>query len=212
MYTLSIRSLIFLSCPDQTDFVLPPRLELRSLRKDGSQSQEISSASNIGDSWWERRSPNYPPCTEYARTSHGMTSSPIGRNKKGYPSLVCIDKNKEDFFFLFNWYIYVLPSVDSPFKRSKKNGAVKPKGYWREREHQRQYLIEFAESMGFDPLVPENWKNITKTMICSRKVKFQFFQMLSSHILFIEGTHLVGNNNFEERTAECFSWATVYRY
>jgi len=69
--------------------------------------------------------------------------------------------------------------LESPFKRSRsKNGAVKPKGYWREREHQRQYLIEFAESMGFDPLVPENWKNITKTMICSRKVRaiFSFFQ------------------------------------
>ncbi len=34
--------------------------------------------------------------------------------------------------------------------------------YWKSTDFQQQIFIEFAAHKGFDPLVPDNWKNIKK--------------------------------------------------
>ena len=40
----------------------------------------------------------------------------------------------------------------------KTRSATHPKGYWRHIENRRKFLREFADKMGFDPTVPENWR------------------------------------------------------
>jgi len=46
-----------------------------------------------------------------------------------------------------------------------------PKGYWREKQHRRDFFNEFAKEKGFDPSVPENWYSVTAAQI-SKKVTY----------------------------------------
>ncbi len=32
--------------------------------------------------------------------------------------------------------------------------------YWTNHDNRRKFFVEFASQKGFDPLVPENWKNV----------------------------------------------------
>jgi len=36
--------------------------------------------------------------------------------------------------------------------------AHKP-GYWRNLEHRKKFLLEFANKMGFDPMIADNWQH-----------------------------------------------------
>ena len=59
-------------------------------------------------------------------------------------------------------------SIVLPSKRPKSTHA--PKRHWKSIENRRAFFTKFAEEMGFDPLVPENWHPITKKQIKAKKV------------------------------------------
>ncbi len=42
--------------------------------------------------------------------------------------------------------------------------------WWKSPHNRRNFLIEFASQHNFDPLVPENWKNIHDKDICDKQV------------------------------------------
>lgn len=60
----------------------------------------------------------------------------------------------------------------------------KKAGYWEDREVRREFLFAFAEKMGFDPLVKDNWKGMKYKLhankvqnpfpICNRRVDYYF--------------------------------------
>jgi len=50
----------------------------------------------------------------------------------------------------------------------KRDG--KPKGYWKIRENRTKFFLDFAAEKGFDPYVPENWRNVTYTELREKKV------------------------------------------
>ena len=59
-------------------------------------------------------------------------------------------------------------SIVLPSKRPKSTHA--PKRHWKSIENRRAFFTKFAEEMGFDPLVPENWYPITKKQVKAKKV------------------------------------------
>jgi len=44
----------------------------------------------------------------------------------------------------------------------------KPKLFWRNKQTQRSFFIKVAAELGFDPLVPENWKHVTKKQLIAK--------------------------------------------
>jgi len=52
--------------------------------------------------------------------------------------------------------------------------AGNPNGYWRSIVNRQKYFFELAASLGFDPLVPENWKRATKAHIIMNQV-FKYY-------------------------------------
>jgi len=47
------------------------------------------------------------------------------------------------------------------------------KGHWLEKKHVREFFIEYAQSMQFDPLEPTNWINIPVKYIVAQQVHCQ---------------------------------------
>lgn len=43
-------------------------------------------------------------------------------------------------------------------KRTKPSSGILEKGYWNNREHRMQFVLDFAKEMGFDPKIEQNWK------------------------------------------------------
>lgn len=56
----------------------------------------------------------------------------------------------------------------------------KPRGYWRDNEHRKQYFIEFAKAQGFDPFDSKRWAQVSPLDVHSSKVALQ----LSISLLF----------------------------
>jgi hypothetical protein len=63
--------------------------------------------------------------------------------------------------------LFIAPPLIKP--KSKK----KQRGYWMSIENRRKFFIEFAQEMGFDPFVPENWNNVTYAKIIEKKVNIR---------------------------------------
>jgi len=66
---------------------------------------------------------------------------------------------------------YIIRSVSdlvppSPHITEKR----KPKGYWQDINNRRKVLTEFAEEMGFDPTVYENWRKVPFVEFVAKKV------------------------------------------
>ena len=61
-----------------------------------------------------------------------------------------------------------LKNVGAPLRQFGKK-RKRPNGFWASAENRRKVFCEFAEEMGFDPLLPENWNNITWQQVCSMK-------------------------------------------
>ncbi len=88
--------------------------------------------------------------------------------------------------------------------------------YWRSTENQRKFFIEFASQKGFDPLIPENWDNITKEDI-SKQVRRRLLGC--SIILLLQGGAFVSTyyDNFQQALLEllpniglCFYFDKLY--
>lgn len=52
---------------------------------------------------------------------------------------------------------------------------VKPKGFWLDSTHRRNYFLDFAREMGFDPRNPDNWKNITRIQVIEKMVQYSLY-------------------------------------
>ena len=48
------------------------------------------------------------------------------------------------------------PSLKAAGKRK-----LQKSGHWSNRENRRQFLLKFAEELGFDPMIKSNWKGKT---------------------------------------------------
>jgi len=69
-----------------------------------------------------------------------------------------------------------------------RSDAKHPKGYWHDSEHRKKFFYEVAKDMGFDPLQPDAWRNVTFSAIVARKV----------NIFFLSYQTLVTSSNFRE--------------
>jgi len=47
----------------------------------------------------------------------------------------------------------------------------KPKGYWKYEDNTRNYFVQYANEMGFDPFVASNWEKLTVDQFAAQ-VKF----------------------------------------
>jgi len=45
-----------------------------------------------------------------------------------------------------------------------------PKGYWKDPENRKQFLVSLAEGMGADPADPATWRHVTVEMVHAKKV------------------------------------------
>ena len=57
-----------------------------------------------------------------------------------------------------------------PIRKGRKV-AAKPKGFWWDPTNRRRFLTEIADEMGFDPLNPDGWANITNAHIYRKHVR-----------------------------------------
>jgi len=85
-------------------------------------------------------------------------------------------------------------------KRKRRKSKPKPKDYWTIRDNRRDYFVQFAESMKFDPTKAENWKNVTLKQLVAKQVSLPF--IYSIHLLFI--LNLVGMG-----TSATLSWMAL---
>lgn len=46
----------------------------------------------------------------------------------------------------------------------------KPRGHWKRVENRRQYFIDYANAMGFDPFVPSNWDMVRSVDVKKKQV------------------------------------------
>jgi len=44
------------------------------------------------------------------------------------------------------------------------------KGFWDNKDNRRQFFLELANELGFDPMVPENWHKVSDAQILAKKV------------------------------------------
>lgn len=65
------------------------------------------------------------------------------------------------------------------------------KGHWVNKDNCRQFFIDFAKEKGFDPMVPDNWKNVTQSQIKEKGVR-----ALKWHLIVIHREICSGRWNF----------------
>ena len=51
-----------------------------------------------------------------------------------------------------------------------KDTNKQPKGYWKDPENRKQFLVSLAEGMGADPADPATWRHVTVEMVHAKKV------------------------------------------
>jgi hypothetical protein len=52
--------------------------------------------------------------------------------------------------------------------------------YWQNKENRRKFLDQYAKEKGFDPLLPENWYNISSSVVLQHpKVCQPIFEITS---------------------------------
>ena len=61
-------------------------------------------------------------------------------------------------------------TIDKQEETKKKE--IRKAGYWEDRKHRREFLLDFAKNMGFDPAIASNWKG-TKFKIQASQVKYR---------------------------------------
>jgi hypothetical protein len=54
---------------------------------------------------------------------------------------------------------------------------------WSDRENRREFFEKYAQSCGFDPLVPENWYSVPKQTILALKVLIIIIVIISYTII-----------------------------
>jgi len=70
-------------------------------------------------------------------------------------------------------------------KRPKKR--TNRKGHWRDVSNWRLLFISYANETGFDPLRAENWSNVTKSQIRTRKVLLKDILSIFSYFCLVCG-------------------------
>jgi len=135
-----------------------PLQEQRSLQSDGIPSQEISSASNIMAISSLPRNQNCLPSIASARISRGMMLYIIGKNASPHLWVTIPSLNTSPPPPIVS-YSLLITFIEPSLRRAKK--SRRPQGFWNDPNNRRKFLEDYAREKGFDPLVPENWKNQT---------------------------------------------------
>lgn len=52
----------------------------------------------------------------------------------------------------------------------KKAATARERGYWLNAIHRKQFFLNFAATMNFDPYEPGNWEKVTATQLLENKV------------------------------------------
>jgi Cft2 family RNA processing exonuclease len=78
----------------------------------------------------------------------------------------------------------------------------KRKGFWKDRENRRQFLIDLAKSKGLDPFNPKTWTIITTYDIIAAKVSVYFFYIYSLQFI---GRSYVAGNVISQTNCRCIS-------
>lgn len=84
--------------------------------------------------------------------------------------------------------------------------SLRPKGYWKEQQNQRQFFIDIAAEKGVDPVRPESWERITSKDILKKRVTSLFLVMAPLHHILTsydsKGTGLVAKYGTLTRALE----------
>jgi len=150
-------------------FDLKHQQEQQSLQRDGIHNLEILSPSNIEDSCSLPISLKYLFCIEFAKISIGMLLFIIGK-KESSPQKVRTPPSLHSCCCILNYNIKTYLSIATPIRRAEHKHKH---GFWAKKENRKQFLLEFAEKMGFDPKVAENWRN-QRAHINANNVRFSF--------------------------------------
>ena len=51
--------------------------------------------------------------------------------------------------------------TNTNFSELARHSHSQKSGYWADREHRRNFLLAFAEKVGFDPMIKSNWQGRT---------------------------------------------------
>jgi hypothetical protein len=57
----------------------------------------------------------------------------------------------------------------------RRSSSKKPKGYWADINNRKKELLEFADTIGFDPYDPNNWANRSAQYAANRVYNLPFF-------------------------------------
>jgi len=55
--------------------------------------------------------------------------------------------------------------------KSKQSVRDTPKGYWKDIAKRKQFFVDAARHLGFDPYQPENWYNVNRFQIIRKQVR-----------------------------------------
>ena len=58
----------------------------------------------------------------------------------------------------------MLPKLVKAYKRQKNKG----KGHWAGLENRREFFCNLAAELGFDPLKPANWDQVTSAQVAKK--------------------------------------------
>jgi len=73
--------------------------------------------------------------------------------------------------------------------RSRPGTTHKP-GYWSDKENRKKFLLEFAEKMGFDPMIAENWQG-------------QFYNILAAGVTSSHFKALIKKKKKKQNSRKC---------
>ena len=116
--------------------------------------QQTQNAHIISNPWWYHMG---WCCTEQAGTS-------------------CHANNKFDNYWLLSHQLmFSPPNIVRPLRRK---GTRQTKGYWGFAANRRQFLVDYAQKMGFDPMHAENWQFRASSIRQLGVPNFPYFRIL----------------------------------
>ena len=65
-------------------------------------------------------------------------------------------------YYLFFYFIFINLHLGSDNKEKK------PHGYWHNNENVRAFFYDFAKEHQFDPLIGDNWRNVTSSQFAAK--------------------------------------------
>ena len=83
-----------------------------------------------------------------------------------YSSLSSVYPRNKQYNTISNWFAGSIPTnilQATPLKKKKKR--KKMKGHWADLQNRKRFLLAFADKIGFDPVVANNWKRQRQNLL-----------------------------------------------